>query len=244
MTLKVGSAVVSWVSSPGATWSCLILLLSLHLAMNHAAVRAVSMHTINRQRANILFSTFLDHDKVLTPEHVSGKERIFEWDGVLRWKGSTPFAKARIGVSLRTLLSSMAPPHAATGSTSDANWRLTKLFKVFAREQYLLWYDVRRQMTYIVLKSEARPSDSLKAWTQALVVAHRLHVNCQYATGARDDRIFKILETTLVDISKQWEHLIERLATAGWDVDVANLETVSGTRIHCTSTQIATATFT
>ena len=189
------------------------------------------MHTINRQRANILFSTFLDHDKVLNPEQVSGEERIFEWDGALRWKGSTPFAKARIGVSLRTLLSSMSPGHAATGSTSDANRRLTKLFQVFAREKYLLWYDVRRRVAYIVLKSEATPSDSLKAWTQALVVAHRLHVNTQYATGARDESTFEILESTLVDLSKQWEHLIARLVTAGWDVDVSNLETVSGTRI-------------
>ena len=242
MTLKVGSVVVSWVSSPRATWSCLILLLSLHLAMNHAAVRAVSMHTINRQRANILFSAFMDHDKVLNPEQVSGQERIFEWDGVLRWKGSTAFAKARIGVSLQTLLSSMAPLHASTGSTSDPNWRLTKLFEAFAREQYLLWYEVRCRVAYIVLKSEATPSDSLKAWTQALVVAHRLDINHQYATGARDDQIFEILETTLVDHSKQWEHLIERLVTAGWDVDVSNLETVSGTRIHVT--QIASATST
>ena len=242
MTLQVGSVVVSWVSSTRATWSCLILLLSLHLAMNHAAVRAVSMHTINRQRANILFSTLLDHGKVLDPEQVSGEERIFEWDGVLRWKGSTPFAKARIGVSLRTLLSSMAPRHAATGSTSDANWRLTKLYKAFAREQYLLWYDVRRQVAYIVLKSDATPSDSLKAWTQALLLAHRLHVSKQYAIGARDDEIFEILESSLVDLSKQWKYMIERLVTVGWDVDVSNLETVSGTRIRFT--QIATATFT
>ena len=223
MTLKVGSIVVSWVSSPRATWSCLILLLSLHLAMNHAAVRAVSMHTINRQRANILFSTYLDHGEVLSPEQVSGEERIFELDGVLRWEGSTPFAKARIGVSLRTMLSSMALPHAATGSTSDADWRLTKLFKLFACEQYLLWYDVRRQVAYIVLKSEATPSDSLKAWTQALVVAHRIHINGPYATGAQDDWIFEMLETTLVDLSKQWKQLIERLVTVGWDVDVSNL---------------------
>ncbi|KAL8782976.1 MAG: hypothetical protein Q9195_009519 [Heterodermia aff. obscurata] len=195
-----------------------------------------------QQRANILLSTFVDHDEVLNPEQVSAEERIFEWDGALRWKGSTPFAKARIGVSLRTLLSSMAPPHAATGSTSDANWRLTKLFKLFAGEQYLLWYDVRCQVAYIVLKSEAKAPDSLKAWTQALVVAYRLHVNHQYATGARDDWIFEILETTLVDLSKQWEHLIDRLVTAGWDVDVSNLETVSGTRIQ--STQIVTATST
>lgn len=197
------------------------------------------MHTINRQRANILSSTFLDHDEVLKPEQVSDEERIFEWDGVLRWKGSTPFAKARIGVTLQTMLSSLAPPHAASLSTSDANGHLAKLCKVFAQESYLLWYDIRGRMAYIVLKSEATPACSLMAWTQALVVAHRLHIDEKYATGAGDDQVLETLEKTLDHLSKQWKLFVERLVTAGWDVDTANLETVSGTRIRFT--QIATA---
>lgn len=47
---QAGSLVVSYVSSPLATWSCLVLLLSIHLAMNRAAVKSVSMHSLNRQR--------------------------------------------------------------------------------------------------------------------------------------------------------------------------------------------------
>ena len=202
--------------------------------MNHAAVRAVSMHTVNRQRANILFSTFLDHDKVLDPDQISGEERIFEWDGVLRWKGSTPFAKARIGVCLRTLLSSMVPPHTATSSISDTDWRLAKLFKIFDQEQYLLWYDFRRRVAYIVLKTEATPAYSLKAWAHALTVAHHLDIDDRYATGARDDQVLENLEATLISLSQRWRILVERLVTAGWDVNNANLETTSGTRIRFT----------
>lgn len=201
------------------------------------------MHTVNRQRANILFSTFLDHDKVLDPEQISGEERIFEWDGVLRWKGSTPFAKARIGVCLQTLLSSMVPPHTATSSiVSDTDWRLAKLFKIFDQEQYLLWYDFRRQVAYIVLKTEATPVHSLKAWAHALIVAHQLEADDRYATGARDEQVLEYLEATLISLLQSWKSLVERLVTAGWDVNTANLETTSGTRIRFT--QIATASST
>lgn len=189
------------------------------------------MRTLNRQRANILFSTYLDSNRVLTPEQVAAKERIFEWDGVLRWKGSAPFAKAQIGVSLQKLLSSLAPPHAATGSTSDITWPLNKLCMIFDREGYLLSYDAKRRMAYIVLKTDASPICSLKAWVQALMVAHRLDVDHKYATGAQNGQLMETLQSTLVSLSKQWDDLIERLIAAGWDIEAANLETTPGTRI-------------
>lgn len=223
--------VVSWVSSPVATWSCLILLLSVHLAMNHAAVRAVIMHTVNRQRANILISTYLEHDRVLTPEEVASQERIFEWDGVLRWKGSSPFAKAQIGTSLQTLLGSLAPLHAATRSISGTIRALGHLCKIFDGENYLLWYDAKSRKAYIVLKTDVSPRYSLKAWAHALLVAHRLNMDRGHAISARHDQVFETLQSTLTSLSKQWDHFVERLMAAGWDIEAANLETMPSTRI-------------
>ena len=57
----------------------------------------------------------------------------------------------------------------------------------------------------------------------------------QYATGANTENILELLETTLRDISNQWGDCIERIRAAGWDVDIANLETSSGSRIHVTA---------
>ena len=221
---------MSYVSTAPATWSCLILLLSIHLAMNHAAVRAVSMHTLNRQRANIVFSTFLDQDKVMTPEEVSDQEHIFEWDGVLRWRGSSPFAKAKIGVPLQSLMSSWEPAHASTGSICDANLLLMKLIQVFGREEYLLWYDASNRVTWIVLKDGASSESQLKAWAFGLWVAHRF--NQEDATSASVDKSLNLLESMLMDLSKRWKDCLERLEAAGWHVGVANLETRSGTRIR------------
>ncbi len=228
--MQAGSVVVSHVSTATATWSCLVLLLSIHLAMNHAAVRAVSMHSLNRQRANIIFSAFLDHDKILTPEEVSDQERIFEWDGVLRWRGSSPIGKAKIGIPLQSLMSSWEPAHASTGSIRDTNLLLMKLVKAFRQEDYLLWYDVSNKVALIVLKDGASSRSQLKAWALGLWVAHRF--NQQDATRASADKSFDLLESTLVGLSNRWNRCMERLEAAGWDVDVANLETTSGTRIR------------
>ena len=221
---------VSYVSTSTATWSCLVLLLAVHLAMNHAAVRAVSMHSLNRQRANIVLSTFLEQDKVLTPEEVSAQERIFEWDGVLRWRGSFPIAKAKIGIPLQGLMSSWEATHTSTGSLRDENLLLMKLVRAFSLEEYLVWYDVSDRMSLIVLKHGASSKSQLKAWALGLWVARRSIQ--QDATSASADHSLELLEDTLTSLSKRWDICIERLEAAGWDISVANLETVSGTRIR------------
>lgn len=220
---------VSYISSPIATWSCLIVLLSIHLATNHAAVRAVSLHSLNRQRANIVLSNLLEGDRVMTPDEVSSQERIFEWDGVLRWRGN-PSAKAIIGVTLHRLLRTLAPAHTVTGAIRDGNLILEKLIQIYSHEDFLVWYDSPKRVAYIVLKGPASPEAQLKAWALALWGAHRFVE--QYATGANTDNVLELLERTLRDISNQWGDYVERLRAAGWDVDVATLETSSGSRIR------------
>ena len=231
---QTGSLVVSHISSAVATWSTLIVLLSIHLAMNHAAVRAVSMHSLNRQRANIVLSNYLDHDKVLTPEEVSKEERIFEWDGVFRWRGSHALAKAKIGVPLQSLLISLSAGHRVTGSIRDAKVQLKNLATAYREEQYLLWYDGVQQTAYIVLKEEVSPASQLKAWTHGLWIAHRLDGKYAISAKTKDDStaMLKLIESTLVDLSKRWIECLERLKAAGWDIEIANLETASGTRLR------------
>ena len=229
-TVQTGSVVVAYVSSSMATWTCLVLLISVHLATNHAAVRSVSMRSLNRQRANIVLSNLLHDKRALTPEEVSFEERIFEWDGVLRWKGSAPIAKARIGVSLRCLLSSLAPAHDVTGAISDDNLVLQLLTRIYRLESFLLWYDARRKVAYIVLKEQASSRSQLKAWALALWVSHRLEDG--HATGATVDKIIELLESSLIEICNQWDDCIEGMKAAGWDMENASLETMSARRIR------------
>ena len=231
LTIQAGSVVVSHVSSVGATWSCLILLLSIHLAMNHAAVRSVSMRSLNRQRANLVLSSLIQDDRTLTPQTVSQHERIFEWDGVLRWKGSAMIGKAHIGVTIQTMLGVFASAqHSTTGATDDADRYLKQITDAFRQEDFLFWWDPRRGVGYIVLKEGVTPETQLKAWALALWVGHRLrHAT---AAGMESESAFTTMKDTLIELTKRWEGWVEKLKVAGWETQVGSLETVSGTRIR------------
>ncbi|KAL8909565.1 MAG: hypothetical protein Q9171_004974 [Xanthocarpia ochracea] len=229
--MLAGSVVISYVSSPMTTWTCLILLLSIHLAMNRAAVRAVSMHSLNRQRANLVISTYLDQDRIMNPKEVSIQERIFEWNGVLRWRSSSPFAAARIGLSLRDLLASLGPAHERTGSIRDAEARLTTLIHLFSEEDFLVWYDAPQRLGHITIKQGAAAESQLKAWALVLWIAHRHHAAGPDATSAAIESSLEVHRITLQELSLRWSDCTSRLRSAGWDVDIASLETTSGSRI-------------
>ena len=165
---------------------------------------------------------------MMTPEEVSSQERIFDWDGILQWKGES-FAKAIIGVNLHSLLKTLAPVHLVTGAIRDGNLILERLIKIYSHESFLVWYDSPKRTAYIVLKDQASPEAQLKAWALAVWGSHRCVKN--YATGASTENLLQLFEMTLRDISKVWGHYTERIRAAGWDINVANLETVSGSRI-------------
>ena len=198
--------------------------------MNHAAVKAVSMDTLNRQRANIVFSTLLDNSKILTPENVSRRELIFERDGVLRW-GIQSIGRAKIGVSLQTLLTSFGPAHSMTSSYRNGSIELERLLEVFRLEDYLLWFDSSHRAAYIVLKEGASASSQLKAWAHSLWAARRYQID--HATGAESSEqgTLQLLTSTLGELSSRWETDMDSLTAAGWDIGTASLETTSATRI-------------
>ena len=230
---QAGSFVVARVSSEMATWSCLILLLSMHLALNHAAVRAVSMRSLNRQRATILMSRFLSEDRVLTPEAVSQAERLFEKGSSLRWEGSPVLAKAFIGVPLQTLIDGLAPTHAATGSTRDPESRLQQLIEIFREEKYLLWFDAPSTTVWIVIREGAAPRSLLQAWTHALLIAHQSHD--REATCASAEGTFQLIRSSLHTVSRKFDVSFSRLSAAGWDTEIGSLETASATRLRLSS---------
>ena len=229
--LQAGSLVVSQVSSPLATWTCLMLLLSIHLAMNHAAVRSVSLHTLNRQRANLVFSAYLADKIVMSPREVSSRERIFERDGVLRWKGQGLIGSARVGVSLQDLLKAWAGSQTVTGSFRDPDAILSRIVEIFSDERYLLWYQHPNREACIALKDGATPQDQMKAWAHALWVAHRLE-SASLATGATPDKVLGVIQQVRIDLSTRWVACMQDIKSAKWDLNNANLETTSGLRLH------------
>jgi hypothetical protein len=228
--------VVSWVSTPIATWTLLIGLLSVHLATNYAAVKAVSMRCLNRQRANIVFASILQHGEVPSPNHVSKQERVFERDGVLRWIDNRIVGHCRIGVSLEALLSRMVPQHKRPGSLDARATAVSGLLDVFADEAYLLWFTESDDEAFIVLKHGCTPTDQLKAWAHALLLAHgRYRPVPESETEDYDGfskRQLAEMRHTLLKTNEIFDKYSGTLKQKGWDLNVAVLETRAGTRVE------------
>lgn len=244
---------VSYITSPLETWIALIFLLIVHLGTNHAAVRAVKMTTMNRQRTNIVFSHLFEDDRILTPAETSEEERIFERDGVLRWKAESSgiLGTCQIGTSLEKLLL-LLPEQAdrdaletsQTSSTAmEASTNLTALLELFGEEEYILYFGPLSRRGAIVLKAGATAQAQLKAWSHALLVSRHLARKNGTATCIHEKQggqgelspsvsVLSILRDTLREHTRTFKDRVKRLEHAGWQTDVASLETKPGRRVH------------
>ncbi|CAG7926571.1 unnamed protein product [Penicillium olsonii] len=218
--MLVGSVVVSQITGFTTTWLVLLVLLGLHLGMNYAAVRAVQMTSLNRQRANIAFSALLDSDKgvgssqwaVLTPAQVASQERIFHRDGALQWMaGSTSvyLGSARVGVPMAAFVAEKPP--------------LGRLAGLFSGEAYLLYLSEKRHVS-VVLKKGCSVQDQLKAWAHGLLAVKSWD-------GSSD--VIDVIEESLAFLNEgdRFGAYLVKLRAVGWNVEIAALETRSGRRV-------------
>jgi hypothetical protein len=233
MGMLVGSLVVSWVTTPLATWTVLILLLSIHLETNRRAVRAVCMRTLNRQRATLVYH-HLERGHVPTPQEVSGQERIFERDGVLRGSTEQVLGYCRMGASVSDMLSSIAvQTNGQTKSPRLAKGSLSGLLEQYNQTKYILWRNQSSRPLHIsiAIKQGASSTDLLTAWWEALdvaksVTAHNSTDDHKAATKKND-----LAEVALKNASTMMQRYRNELTAKGWDLDLGALETRSGTRI-------------
>jgi hypothetical protein len=221
--------IVSWISTPIATWSTLVILLSIHLATNYAAVKSVSMRCLNRQRANIVLSNILQSGRVFSPADVSQKERVFERDGVLRWSDDTIIGHCKIGVTMQTLVSLVGQRHEQTGSIDMSAMNMSDLLHLYEEEAYIFWK--AQSDAVIILKQGCTPVDQLRAWTQALLFAQQERADCKPRDDASGGRLAE-LRSTLEKTQQVFDTFEARLRDVGWDLDIAALETRAGKRIE------------
>jgi hypothetical protein len=236
--MLAGTLVVSWVTTPMATWTTLILLLGIHLETNRRAVRAVSMRTLNRQRATIVFH-HLERGHVPTPEEVSKDEAIFERDGVLRNADRKILGHCMVGASIVTPMRSMSFRRPGKHSMLFNNVWLEKTTSMNNRHYLLMLKEgSSAPYLYVVLEKHATPVDVLAAWWQALEFAEL----CRKEQGANKalaltagDEVFKGLERCAIHAGNLIAKYRPRLVAAGWDLDTGALETTSSPRISFTA---------
>lgn len=217
--MAAGSLVVTWVTTPFATWSALILLLAVHLGMNHAAVRAVTMRTLNRQRATIVFSHFLAHGSILDPDQVSVRERIFERDGVIRDAGDKILGRCEIGISPSKLLLRLGATSTTSRSMRVAEKDLSDVFAKLEDERYALHVmEPPISTAYILLSKESTSCDHLKAWYNAILTLHAMTLS-------------EVGEPKWETLGSAWTSIEHNLKLVGWDLETAALETHPGSRV-------------
>lgn len=229
--MLAGSIVVSYVREPSTTWLVLLLLLAVHLKMNHSAVRAVEMTSLNRQRANRVISELLAGKRALTPSEVARHESVFQRDGVLRWQNGPVMGRCEIGVSLREVLRRAGETSSLTRSPKLHKTSLAHLLEMFQDERYVIWHDEVEKLSLIVLKKGATSLDQLKAWSQALLIASAICGNWSPDYDVATSSATVLLASTLKDVTLRFEDCVREMTRAGWNLKIAALETHSGFRI-------------
>ncbi|KDQ20765.1 hypothetical protein BOTBODRAFT_124590 [Botryobasidium botryosum FD-172 SS1] len=217
--MLIGTVLVSYITTPLSTWITLLLLIAVHLFLNYLGVRAVTMHTLNRQRANIVFQALDESDTILSPQEVAARERVFEWDGALRWSGNV-LGHCRMGVSW-----SIFAREFGVYSTTDQ----VDILKLFQGEKYFLCCDNTQPrgalQIAVCLKEDAGQRDYLRAWVHALLLAKSLQhtqLSCRIEIELSMKKAGR-----LVDAKN-----ISRLRAAGWDLDESALVTGAISRIR------------
>ncbi|GKT53955.1 DUF647 domain-containing protein [Colletotrichum tofieldiae] len=240
-----GTFVVSLLTDPKATWVTLLFLLGVHLFLNWKGVRAVKSRSLNRQRANIAFSSLFSKDQVLTPHLVSEKELIFERRGgdVFRWNSGKALGHCKYGVSLHTLLQSLASGHERMRSFQLSTLELATLLNLYDKEEYVLWCVVSEPVYYdaaskikvmVVLKNGVSPKSQLKAWFHGLLLTRRLsgQKESELTRAGLDQHVMlSHIQASLEVANEKYEEYTRRLSFAGWNLQVSVLETRSGSRI-------------
>lgn len=82
--LLVGTLVVKYIEDHTSVVYLMVALVFGHLWVNYLGVCAVHMTTLNRQRATILFTEYLQTGAVLSPKQVAVRENILFWETGVR----------------------------------------------------------------------------------------------------------------------------------------------------------------
>jgi len=224
--LLLGFVLLPYINTTWATQTLLTFLLVGHLGANFAAVRGLTMRTLNRQRACIAWSNFRalergygDQDS-LHPERISRDERILVSPSRIRDGNSgTIIGRCTIGCSLTSLLrADMNTPVGRFGELS-----IHELVDLFRDEKYALW--CRRKSRYrspdisIALKAGHTPRDHLRGWLHACEIA-RLMATDGKPTGGGEIHYIRAAHQEVDGLFEKFTNVMRH---HGWKIDEGTL---------------------
>jgi hypothetical protein len=239
--MLVGTALIPYLTTPLQTWTSLLLLLTIHLTTNYFAVRAVSMRTLNQQRASLLLRPLLSPPispapiPALPPNPIATPLQISQLETVIHLDPSS--------------LHDLNPAHASFVPLATVLSRASRgpnpirphiLLSIFAVESYILYFDRYTRHAFIALKSSATASTALSAWFCAMECAHMDdgawtggwsggHA-WEPMRGGEEGTDSAALAGCVKRVARVWPVIEEGLRGEGWDVGTNALETRTGTR--------------
>lgn len=210
--LLVGTVVVKLVEDRTTVFYLMISLVFVHLLMNYLGVRAVTLQTLNRQRATILYQQWLQTGRVASPAEVASKEAMVFWWPVLKnrrgaFTGIAYFAKSYA---------------AAVEGVSDAD--------ILQYPRFWLAVQRHRQVDIrILMKEGAEPFDAVEAWIEAMELARKGGSFQGSITNVSSLKRERPQEPQYQTWASQMRVRIEE---AGWDLSNASFETTAPVRIR------------
>lgn len=215
--MLAGSVFVRAVTGTYAVWLSTAVLVAVHLATNYAAVRAVELRSLNRQRAQLVLRHYrATGGRVLVPKQAAGRERILMWRNPRDNYGSG-LGGGGGGTGGGKIAFARSHPRTDEIGTADL-WR-------HREDQYVIVCGGRggRGGRTIFMKEGATPRDTLEAWFEALLVCG----DGEGPTATADVKSKGGGKEELLD-----DEFWKALASAGWDLDAGALETGPAVRIR------------
>ncbi|KAF2627299.1 hypothetical protein BU25DRAFT_440107 [Macroventuria anomochaeta] len=171
--MMTGTLVVSWLTTPFRTWFALLSLLALHF-LNRTGVRAVEMRSLNRERANITFSSLLSADKGevhprtgamnLQGVSLSALLELFQGEEYIWWRQTQAQPKSSDAVVMVVL---------KEGATAQSQLRAWYHGLLLSRHVHDLDESTQRQHTMLghVARTLAQASEMFDAYAKMLTDA-------------------------------------------------------------------------
>lgn len=209
--MLAGSLFVRAVNGTVAVWLWMVVLVAVHLATNYAAVRAVQLRTLNRQRAKLVLHHYQQTGGVLSPGQAAAQERILTWHSP-----GISFARSH--------------PRSGEISAYDLHKYRNERYVIVTAEQSRRYHNSGggrgSGARKIFMKEGATARNALEAWLDALLQSGEGVADSERGEWKMGKAVTRGNE--LLDDHEFWM----ALDSAGWDLDTAALETGSAIRIR------------
>lgn len=179
-----------------ATWTSMRLF---HLWLRFQSLSVLKFETINLKRARILAEAYVLHSKVPGCTDCNREENILTWQR---------FLKPRIVFGV--------PADELTGGQRSF-FMLKEIFKLYAREKYVLAVDQWQKRDFKVLVAFKEGATSLSA-LRSVWQAYWLYENWDTSVD-----FIKALEESLLNLEARFNDFVGLLKGAGWNTHQINL---------------------